>query len=121
MTKTMEERMDAMERKMDYYEATRGTFHLRARDVASIWGVIVSLLVVGASVLKMGWQLEKVTLDEADLRKVVYTHVESPGHAVSLDRINTLITMVQDVKDLMEEHIAVSPYIPSPAPARRKK
>jgi hypothetical protein len=101
--KTIEERVDDLETDLAIIVATKGTLRLCTAHVALIWAILIAMCGVFIFVLQSGWETKQNTEAIIAIASKVDTHISTPGHAVSLDRVAGLQRSVDEVKELLKD------------------
>jgi hypothetical protein len=102
---TLEDRVSNLERGIAVIVATKGTLRLCTSHVILVWTVLVAIAGVGVTVLQTSWQGAQNSAAVVAISAKVDTHIAAPGHAVSLERLNQVLTTLNEVKVLVQQHM----------------
>lgn len=104
--KTLEdlsEQLADLERRVAMMEVMRGVVKLSTAHLALIWAVLVAVFGVGAGMVRMDSRQSQ----QADRLVVMSTkldsHLDSPGHAVSMERLAQMQLTLEEVKRMIEQ------------------
>jgi hypothetical protein len=102
---TLEDRVSNLERGLAVVIATKGTLRLCASHLLLIWTVLAAIAGVGVTVLQTSWSQQQQAAAIVAIATKVDTHIQAPGHAVSLERLSQMQTTLNEVKMLLQQHM----------------
>lgn len=100
---TEEERLDAIERELIQIKARLGTVQLSTPTLSLIWAVMLAALTSVVFVVRLEGKVEAYSRLIAEDHETLDAHVSSPGHQVSLERIDDLRERVMKLEPTKRE------------------
>jgi hypothetical protein len=76
-----------------------------AAHVALVWTVLAAIAGVGITVLQTSWAQAQQGAAIVAIAAKVDTHIQAPGHAISLERLMQMQTTLNEVKELVQQHM----------------
>lgn len=102
---SLDQRVSHLEQSLAVIVATKGTLRLCTSHLILVWTILLALAGVGTMVLQTSWSQQAQGQAIIVIATKLDTHVQAPGHAVSLERLAQMQQTMNEVKDLMEQHV----------------
>lgn len=96
--RTVEERLEAIERELLFIKARQGTVQLGTATLSLLWAVMVACLACVVFIVRMEGKVEAYAKVVAEDHSLFDTHRNAPGHSVELERIDEVKRRLQSIE-----------------------